>query len=437
MEYRIIHKQGHIVWINQRHAFGFADDNTPVTLEGICTDLTRFHTERQERRDLETQLRQSQKMDAIGRLAGGIAHDFNNLLTVINGYADLLMDDPLNQGEKPFELIQIQKAGRKASDLTAQLLAFSRKQISVPRLVAPENTVSESLRMLSRILGEDIHVEINHSQDLPDIFIDRSQLDQVLLNLVVNAREAMPEGGKLSIDIHSESFSQHKCELCYELLSGLFVCIVISDTGCGMDESIIDRIFDPFFTTKDINQGTGMGLATVYGIVHSNNGHLRVESSPGQGSRFTILFPAATEESPQVVKETEIQSHQLQGTETILIVEDEPMVRSLASRVLQQYGYTVLIAEDAAEAMNTFQVQRSNIDLLLTDVVMPGISGVELSGNLLRQEPGLKILFMSGYVDNKLDLTGITGSPHQFLKKPFGADALLRIVRQTLDSNVA
>ncbi len=437
VEYRVTHKQGHIVWVNQRHAFGFNDKGQATSLEGICTDITEYRAARQEREDLESQLAQSQKMDAIGRLAGGIAHDFNNLLTVINGYSDLLLDDPQNQAEKPFELLEIQKAGRKATDLTAQLLTFSRKQIATPRLVDPAHTVRESLRMLTRMVGEDIRVELNISEDLPNIFIDSIQLDQVLLNLVVNAREAMPDGGSLLVDLYSKNISQQQCGLCKEKLAGQYVFLVISDTGCGMDQAIQNRIFDPFFTTKDVNQGTGMGLATVYGVVHQNKGHLSVESTPGKGSQFTILFPGVVDEIVDEPAPLTITSQQLRGSETILVVEDEPLVRSLTTTVLQQYGYTVLIAEDASEASEIFTVHRESIDLLLTDVVMPGISGVELSAGLLRQEPQLKVVFMSGYVDNKLNLTGISHSPHPFLKKPFGSEALTRIVRQTLDGSPA
>ncbi len=435
MEYRITHRQGHVVWINQRHAFGFNKNNTAITLEGICTDVTRYRQEEEERKDLQSQLQQSQKMDAIGRLAGGIAHDFNNLLTVINGYSDLMLDSPEHRENKPFELLEIQKAGQKAADLTSQLLAFSRKQIATPRLVDPAHTVRESLRMLSRMMGEDIHVDLKIGDDLPNIFIDSTQMDQVLLNLVINAREAMPRGGSLTIDLSSSEISERQCVLCNKSFQGLFVILAVSDTGCGMDGKVQEKIFDPFFTTKSIDEGTGMGLSTVYGVLRQNNSHIEVESSPGHGSKFTIYFPGVTSEIPEVKTPSKLMSKQLHGSETVLLVEDEPLVRSLAATVLKQYGYTVLIAEDADEAMDIFQVHRSSIELLLTDVVMPGISGVELSGILIKQEPNLKVVFMSGYVDNKLNLTGIANSPHPFLKKPFGSEALARIVRQSLDSS--
>lgn len=435
MEYRITHKQGHIVWINQRHAFGFDDNDQPITLEGICTDITQYRVDREERQDLESQLRQSQKMDAIGRLAGGIAHDFNNLLTVINGYSDLLLDDPHNQDEKPFELLEIRKAGRKAADLTSQLLAFSRKQISKPRLVNPAQTVRDSLRMLTRMVGEDIQVALNIADNLPNILVDSTQLDQMLMNLVVNAKEAMPTGGNLTVELYSEDFVQHQCSLCQEPLNGQYVFLTIRDTGFGMDKSIVDKIFDPFFTTKESPQSTGMGLSTVYGVLHQNDGHVEVESTVGEGSCFRLIFPSVTEAPIEAPPINDRLSKQLHGNETILVVEDEPLVRSLATRVLEQYGYSVLVAENATEAVGVFDENRNSIDLLLTDVVMPGISGVELSVDLLKQEPRLQVVFMSGYVDNKLNLAGITNSPHPFLKKPFGSEALARIVRQTLDKD--
>ncbi len=437
VEYRITHKRGHIVWINQRHSIGFNENDHAFALEGICTDITEFRAARLERLDLESQLAQSQKMDAIGRLAGGIAHDFNNLLTVINGYSDLLLDDSENQSPPPTELMEIQKAGRKAADLTSQLLAFSRKQINTPRLLDPAQLVDESLRMLSRMVGEDIRMDIQIADHLPGIYMDSIQLDQVMLNLVVNAREAMPDGGTLTVKLYSENISQYHCNLCQKDLTGVYVFLVITDTGCGMQAADMEKIFDPFFTTKESQLSTGMGLSTVFGVVHQNEGHIDVKSTPGQGSCFTLLFPAASEKPVSEIPKPESFSKRLLGSETILVAEDEPLVRSLATTVLQQYGYTVLVAEDAAKAKELFQEHRDGIDLLLTDVVMPGLSGVELSGDLLRQAPLLKVIFMSGYVDGHLNMTGIANGSHPFLKKPFGTEALARLVRQTLEANPA
>ncbi len=435
IEYRLIHRNGNIVWVNQRHAFSFNDEGVAVSLEGICTDITQYRVARQEKQELENRLQQSQKMEAIGRLAGGIAHDFNNLLTVINGYSELLLEETSAEGQESFELQEIQKAGLKAADLTAQLLTFSRKQITKPRLVNPSVAMGESLRMLHRMLGEDIKLVTDIPDDLPNIFIDSIQLDQVLLNLVINAREAMPHGGTLAVSLHSENVEHYQCSLCQNTLSGPLMFLVISDTGCGMEKAVRERIFDPFFTTKESTQSTGLGLATVYGIVHQNEGHIDVESTVNEGSSFTIIFPCASEAPQTEPALPEVHSHQLRGSETILVVEDEPLVRSLTATVLQQYGYQVLIAENATEAMDIFQVHKNSIDLLLTDVVMPGISGVEFSKEVEMQKPDIKIIFMSGYVDNKLNVTGIAESSHPFLKKPFGSEALVRLVRQALDNS--
>ncbi len=434
IEYRVNHKQGHVVWVNQRHAFTFDDQGNSVSLEGICTDITEYRAVRQQKRDMENQLYQSQKMEAIGRLAGGLAHDFNNLLTVINGYSELLLADSHDKDNQPFEILEIHKAGQKAADLISQLLAFSRKQIAIPHLIDPADRIRESSRMLQRMIGEDIQLEQIIEDNVPNILMDSIQLDQVLMNLVVNSREAMPDGGTISIHLRQVNKASFTCSMCQEQLTGNLVFLEVKDIGCGMTQDIIERIFEPFFTTKEIHQGTGLGLSTVYGIIHQNNGHIEVKSQPGEGTCFTLVFQGVeSENKAEYQQHSSLQSPRLKGTESILVVEDEPLVRSLAATVLTQYGYQVMIAAEGNEALDIFRVHKKDIDLVLTDVVMPGMSGVELTKQLTSNKPDLKIIFMSGYIDKKLDVSGITHSTHVFLKKPFGSEALVRVVRQTLD----
>jgi len=387
-----------------------------------------------EQKQLEEQLRQAQKMEAIGRLAGGVAHDFNNLLTIIQGYSEILIgmieeDNPLFKGIK-----QIRSAASKAESLTDQLLAFSRRQVIQPKIINLITLLHEIEPMLRRLIGEDIELQIIHPEMIANIKCDAHQMEQVIMNIVVNARDAMPEGGILKIEtreimkndisIHTKGALEH---LRYILLK-------ISDTGIGMDRDTQTKIFEPFFTTKDKGQGTGLGLATVYGIVLQNNGHIQVQSSPGKGSEFEIFIPAV-DEGITITGDRNLVYDELKGTETILVVEDEGDVRQLIRDVLKSYGYNVLDAANGRDAIQTCRNSVNEVSLLLTDVVMPHMSGRELIEQLLVFNPGIKVVFMSGYTDATIANKGVLKSGTHFLQKPFSPNKLAQKIRQILDTH--
>lgn len=395
----------------------------------ICRDIT-------ERKELERQLALSQKMEAVGRLAGGVAHDFNNLLTVILGRTDLLLvemspDDPARDG-----LEEVRQAAKRAASLTRQLLAFSRRQVLQPKILDLNSVVADMERMLSRLIGEDVEILTSRDPDLWPVKLDQAQLEQVLLNLAVNAREAMPRGGRLRIETSNRlldnSFLSSKR---WDLLTGPYVTLKFSDTGVGMDEQTKQKIFEPFFTTKE--KGTGLGLATVYGIVTQSDGWIEVESSPGQGATFTLYFPAA--QGAELLGTTGGSSLMgtWSGSQTVLVAEDEEMVRKLVCSMLRARGYTVLEAEDGLRASQIEETHQGPIHLLITDVVMPGLGGAELSKRVWTRRPGTKVLYISGYTEEALQELGSLGSNAYFLSKPFPPDALARKVREILGSHQA
>ena len=382
----------------------------------------------------EKQLVQSQKLEAVGRLAGGISHDFNNLLTVILGYSDIMKrnlpdGDPLRRN-----LEEIIRASERAASLTRQLLAFSRKQVMQPKVFDLTTVVSDLGKMLRRMIGEDIELRVTSESDLGNIKADPVQLEQVIMNLVVNARDAMPKGGKLSIEMTNvyldESYSQDHVSV----VPGDYVMLAISDTGCGMDEETRQRIFEPFFTTKEQGKGTGLGLSMVYGIVKQSGGNIWVYSEEGRGTTFKIYFPrvtAAAEEYKRASNGLDMP----QGSETILLVEDAEWVRTLAREVLETAGYRVLEAANADAAIRLCDsINGDRIDLLLTDVVMPGMSGNEMSRILLVKHPGMPVLYMSGYTDDAIVQHGVLEAGINFLQKPFTPAALAMKVREVLDT---
>lgn len=396
-----------------------------IGLQGIARDVT-------ERKHLEDQLRQSQKMEAIGRLAGGVAHDFNNLLTAIMGYSDLLnihisSGDPLRK-----YVDEIQKAGERAASLTGQLLAFSRKQPFSPRVISLSSVVSNMDRMLRRLIGEDVEIQTHADPSLGNIRADPGQMEQVMMNLVVNARDAMPDGGKLIIDMSNVQVDEHTSRTPFDVKPGKYVLLTVSDTGCGMDAETRSHIFEPFYTTKGPGKGTGLGLAIVYGIIQQSNGHISVQSEPGQGAKFLIYLPRV-EEGLEVGSSDELLSAPPQGTETILLVEDQDEVRALAREVLQMAGYTVIEAGDGTEALTLNAAVEGDIQLLLTDVVMPRMSGWELSERITALRPGIKVLFMSGYSEQTPAEIGEMPEDAPFLQKPFPPAMLVRKVREILD----
>ena len=388
-----------------------------------------------QQRKLEEQLRQSQKMEAVGSLAGGVAHDFNNLLTVILGYCEiLLLDENENDSaalERIDQLKQIRDAGQSAAGLTRQLLAFSRQQVLQPQTLSLNTVVANTEKLLGRLIGEDVHLQSTQRAELRQIKADPGQLEQVLMNLAVNARDAMPQGGTLMIETSNVDLEESVAAVYSEVTPGRYVQLSVTDSGTGMDKETERRIFEPFFTTKGVGKGTGLGLASVYGIVQQSGGHIWVYSEVGHGTAFKIFFPAVDDDDAQsAVTET---PGLLRGTETILIAEDSDAVRVLTQNVLRDFGYTVISADTPAAAVAMSAAYAQPIHLLLTDVVMPGMNGSQLAQLLQEQRAGLKVLFMSGYTSDAVLQRGILGPNMTLLQKPFTPPALARTVRAVLD----
>jgi PAS domain S-box-containing protein len=405
--------------------FPFRDCSGNEVLAGIALDTT-------DRKRLEGQLRQAQKMEAIGQLAGGVAHDFNNLLTVISGYSELLQhhlsaDDTLRRQAE-----QIKIAGDRATALTRQLLAFSRQQVLRPVVLDVNVIVANLLQMLPRLIGE--HIELKTALDPRPTFVktDPGQLEQVLLNLAINARDAMPDGGTLTIETSNVALDETACRRIGTISPGSFVQLTVHDTGCGIDAATQTRIFEPFFTTKDIGKGTGLGLATVYGIVTQSQGAISVNSAPGRGASFAVYFPASeTKEEPADDGMTPTQSQA--GWETVLVVEDQQSVRGFVRNLLMLNGYRVLEAADGSEAMNICRQHPGEIQLVVTDLVMPGMSGRVLAERIAKEQPKVKILYMSGYTDDSVVHTGVAQAGLAFLQKPFSPTTFTHKVREVLD----
>jgi PAS domain S-box-containing protein len=400
---------------------------------GIGRDIT-------DRKKLEDQFRQSQKMEAVGQLAGGVAHDFNNLLTVITGNAELLLDGT-NLGSRQMQecLQDVKQAGLKAASLTRQLLAFSRKQLMTPEVLDLNNLITNLQKMLRRLIGEDINLSTNLAPDLWLVKADPGQIEQVLLNLAVNSRDAMPQGGKLSISTANTVLDEEFASVNSLFRSGDFVMLAVEDTGCGMDETTQSHIFEPFFTTKEIGKGTGLGLATVYGIVSQSNGHIDVSSHTGQGTTFRIYLPRhRIPTAPAVASTSQLDDGrtlppELRGTETVLLVEDEEMVRNLARDILRQAGHTVLEARHGSEAIRICEQYGAPIHLIVTDVVMPEMGGIELMRRIKSLRPHVKFLYISGYTDDALIRQGIRTDEVSYLPKPFTRKDLITKVRGILN----
>ena len=396
-------------------------------------DITERKQAEEEHQKLEAQLRQAQKMEAVGRLAGGVAHDFNNMLGVILGYADMALSrlnpaDPLYQ-----DLQEIAGAARRSADLTRQLLAFSRRQTIAPQVLDLNAQMKGMERLRRRIIGEDIALEFALSPDLWPVRLDPSQVDQVVANLAVNSRDAMPDGGKLTVETGNMTFDEAYRQTHPWVLPGDYALLTVSDNGCGMDKEALEHVFEPFFTTKAEGKGTGLGLATVYGIVKQNNGFIDIYSEPGQGTTVKIYFPRHRGEAQaRPVAAPELAP--VGGQETILLVEDEDQLRRLARTLLERLGYRVLEATSPGEALILCEKHEGEIHLLLTDVVMPNMSGKELAERITAIKPGLKTLFMSGYTADAIAHRGVLEEGIHFLQKPFSLDALAKKVREVLSS---
>jgi two-component system cell cycle sensor histidine kinase/response regulator CckA len=416
-ETRFLHAEGNVI----RDESGL-----PRRMFGTVQDMT-------DLRRLEHQLRQAQKMEAVGQLAGGVAHDFNNLLTVINGYSDLILsrlgpDDP-NRGL----VAEIQRSGERAATLTGQLLAFSRKQLLQPVVVDLNVVLASVVTLLKRLIGEHIELVLVQAESLGRTKVDPAQFEQTIINLAVNARDAMPDGGRLTIETATVELDDDYVRLRPYVRPGSYVQVSVSDTGHGMDEAVRTRIFEPFFTTKPAGEGTGLGLAMVYGFVKQSGGHIEVYSEVGHGTSVKIYLPR-TDDAPPLDAGPQAPARSVQGTETVLLVEDEDAVRTLAEVVLQSNGYAVLVARQGEEALEMAAAHRGPIHLLVTDLVMPHMGGRELAEQLAGTRPGLRVLFMSGYPDEASMQHGLPGAGAGFLQKPFSPIALARKVRDVLDA---
>ena len=399
-------------------------------IQSITRDVTDRKRAEEERQKLADQLRQAQKMEAVGRLAGGVAHDFNNMLGVILGYAELLKSK-LPPGDKLLkDVSEIERAGTRSRDITRQLLAFSRKQIISPRKIELNPLIENMLKTLTTLIGEDIELCFLPGKQRTTINIDPSQVDQILVNLAANARDAMPAGGRLTIETDNFTLDEPYCADHLGFKPGSYVMLAVTDNGVGMDKEVLQHAFEPFFTTKESSRGTGLGLATVYGIVKQNGGFINAYSEPGQGTTFKIFLPRMTgraDESDEAGP-FEIPS----GTGTILVVEDEEMIREMTATMLERSGYQVLTARTPTEALSLCWSDERKIDLLLTDVVMPGMSGKELADKLERMRPGIRVLFMSGYTSNVIVHRGVLEEGVNFIPKPFSIEELCRKVGELI-----
>jgi len=405
-------------------------DGEVQNILGIARDITDRKRAEEEMAALQEQLRQSQKMEAIGRLSGGIAHDFNNLLTVIKGYSQLSLmelkeDDPLRKN-----IEEIHTSSDRAADLTRQLLAFSRRQILEMKVLDLNFIIREADKMLLRIIGEDIELVTLLAGDLGRVKTDRGQIEQVMMNLAVNARDAMPNGGLLIIETANVILGDEYARTHIDVKPGEYVMLSVNDTGYGMTPEVRERVFEPFFTTKE--KGTGLGLSTVYGIVKQSGGNISIHSEPGNGTTFKIYLPRVDEPLEELSESPRIEGIP-RGNETILIVEDDEAVLKLAVRVLEKQGYTVLEANQEYEAFNFCKEPKKPIHLILTDVVMPGMNGRQLIESLKEVRQDFKVLYMSGYTDNAIVHHGVLEMGVDFIRKPFTFEGLAKKVREVLD----
>ena len=428
IQHRSVWPDGTVRFLSGAGRIHLGADGKPLRGVGISLDVT-------ERRALEEQYQQAQKTEAIGRLAGGVAHDFNNLLTVILGYCELLITDVDSDATRQGALAEIQKAGTRAAGLTRQLLAFSRRAIIQPTLLDLNAVVTDMRVMLGRLIREDVKVTLHCPLQLARVKADRGQVEQIVMNLAVNAQDAMPRGGTLTIETCNVELDQHYAKTHVAVNPGSYVALTVTDTGSGMTPQVMARVFEPFFTTKEVGKGTGLGLATVHSIAGRSGGSVDVISEIGRGSSFNVYFPVSDAAQPVIDVVAPPAAPRALAGETVLVVEDARELRDLTRRLLQRQGYTVLVASNADEALALFDANTS-IGVVLTDVVMPGASGPELTRQLVERRPSTKVIYMSGYTEDAIVHHGVLKSGIAFLHKPFTSDALGRKVREVLDADV-
>ena len=431
-EFKARCRDGSHLWVSDSTRAIYDPDGNIVRYEGQVTDITQLKQAEKEKSELEAQYRQAQKMESVGRLAGGVAHDYNNALTAIMGYTELAIMDSDPAGPLHADLNQVLKAGRRAQDITRQLLAFARKQTISPRVLNLNNNVESILKMLRRLIGEDIDLVWLPETGLWSVKMDPSQIDQILANLCVNARDAIVGVGKITIETDTIVFDSAYCADHSGFIPGEFVQLSVSDNGCGMDKEILNNIFEPFFTTKDSDKGTGLGLSMVYGIVKQNNGFINVYSEPGKGTTIKIYLPRDEGKVVEIQEESTAKIPQGQG-ETILLVEDDLPILELTEKILNSLDYTVLAADTPKGAMKLAREHTGKIHLLVTDVIMPEMNGLELSEHLQSLFPDLKYIFMSGYTANAIAHHGVLDEGVNFVQKPFSKNDLAKIIRKVLD----
>ncbi len=432
-EFRMLSRSGDIRWIHGSYQLTRDPEKEEQYVIGTLKDITGRKKADQALQESEARLRHAQKMESVGRLAGGVAHDFNNMLAVILGHTEMALDRVDRSHTLHADLQQIKKAADRSADLTRQLLAFARKQTIVPRVIQLNETVSGMLTMLRRLMGEDIHLTWRPWPELWTVRMDPSQIDQILANLCVNARDAIHGGGEVTIETGTAVFDEAYCRLHHGFSPGEFVLLSVTDNGCGMEKETLERLFEPFFTTKEIGRGTGLGLATVHGIVNQNGGFIQVSSEPGKGSTFRIFLPRC-QAAPGSGRGEEVPEISPPPDATILLVEDEPALLSLTERILRQLGYRVLTAATPGAAVRLAGEHPGEINLLIADVIMPGMTGRELAQTLLDRYPVLKHLFMSGYTADIIAHHGVLEEGVNFIQKPFSPAGLARKVREALRS---
>ncbi|MFO8001918.1 MAG: PAS domain S-box protein, partial [Marinilabilia sp.] len=435
-EARMRHKNGEWVWVLDRGKVAvWTEDGKPLRIMGTHQDITERKQAEAEREKLQAQLHQAQKMESVGRLAGGVAHDFNNMLGIILGHTELALLQADENHDLYDDLNEIQKAAKRSADITKQLLTFARKDIISPKKLDLNDTVESMLNMLRRLIGEDIDLVWKPATHLWPVKMDPSQIDQILANLCINARDAISGVGKLTIETGRKTFDEEYCKEHAGFIPGDFVLLAVSDNGCGMDKDTLENLFEPFFTTKEVGKGTGLGLATIYGIVKQNNGFINVYSELDQGSTFKIYLSrlVADEDIDKAVPEKKAAAG---GTETILLVEDEPTILRMTRMMLERKGYSVLSAATPTEAVGKATHHSGPIDMLMTDVVMPEMNGRDLSRQITDLYPDIRLLFMSGYTANVIAHQGVLDDGVAFIQKPFSMAEMTEKVREVLDMSI-